>query len=49
MSGDESVFSKIFGSCAVLTPPVAPSLGNYSQRKDKSCSFVTIRDKRDAI
>lgn len=49
MSGDESVFSKIFGSCAILAPPVAPSLGNYSQQKDKSRSFVTIGDKRDAI
>lgn len=43
MSRDESVFSKILWSCAILSPPVAPSLGNYSQQKDKSHSFVTIR------
>lgn len=50
MSKGESIFSfKIFWNCAILTSPVALSLGNYSQQKDKSLIFVAIRDKRDAI
>lgn len=44
MSKAESIFSsKIFWSCAILTPTVTPSLGNYSQQKDKSLLFVAIR------
>lgn len=44
MSKDESIFSfKIFWTGAILTPTVAPSLGNYSQQKDMSLIFVTIR------
>ena len=44
MSKDESIFSfKFFLSSAILTPPVALSLGNESQQKDKSLLFVTTR------
>lgn len=44
MSHDESIFLlKIFWSFALLTPPVALSIGNYSPQKDESLIFVGLR------